>query len=243
MRGDETPAEATANLTRLIARRAGMGRGDLVCDVGCGYGGPARSFASACGARVVAVTLSRRQVEHARRRTAPEQPVSYLLGDWLANPLTDGSFSAVVAIESASHMPDKREFLRQARRVLTPGGRLVVAAWLSADNPSAWARRWLLEPICDEGRLPGLASESEYRGWMEPEGLRVVAFDDLSDRVRRTWSVCVRRVVGRLVRDPEARRYVLDARNSERVFALGVARIWAAYSTGALRYGVFTAEA
>lgn len=169
--------------------------------------------------------------------------MSYLLGDWLANPLADGSFSAVVAIESASHMPDKREFLRQARRVLTPGGRLVVAAWLSADNPSAWARRWLLEPICDEGRLPGLASESEYRRWMEAEGLRVVAFDDLSDRVRRTWSVCVRRVLARLVRDPEARRYVFDARNSERVFALGVARIWAAYRTGALRYGVFTAEA
>lgn len=220
-----------------------MGRGDRVCDVGCGYGGPARAFASAHGARVVALTLSRRQVEHARRRTPPEEPVAYLLGDWLANPLRDGCFSAVVAIESASHMPDKPAFLHQARRVLAPGGRLVVAAWLSAENPSRWARRHLLEPICAEGRLPGLASESEYRRWMEAEGLRVVEFDDLGDRVRKTWSVCVQRVLLRLLRDPEARRYVLDARNSERVFALGVARIWAAYRTGALRYGVFTAEA
>lgn len=211
--------------------------------MGCGYGGAARSFASAHGARVVAVTLSRRQVEHARRRTPSDEPVTYLLGDWLANPLRDGRFSAVVAIESASHMPDKPDFLRQARRVLAPGGRLVMAAWLSAESPSGWARRHLLEPICAEGRLPGLASESEYRGWMEAEGLRVVAFDDLGDRVRRTWSVCVRRVLRRLLRDPEARRYVLDARNSERVFALGVGRIWAAYRTGALRYGVFTAEA
>lgn len=210
--------------------------------MGCGYGGPARSFASVHGARVVAVTLSRRQVEHARRRTPSDAPVAYLLGDWLANPLRDGRFSAVVAIESASHMPDKPDFLRQARRVLAPGGRLVVAAWLSAENPSGWARRHLLEPICAEGRLPGLASESEYRGWMEAEGLRVVGVDDLGDRVRRTWSVCVRRVLYRLLRDPEARRYVLDAQNSERVFALGVARIWAAYRTGALRYGVLTAE-
>lgn len=215
----------------------------MVCDVGCGYGGPARYFASSHGARVVALTLSGRQAAHARARTAADESVAYLLGDWLANPLADGSFSAVVAIESASHMSDKRDFLRQARRVLAPGGRLVVAAWLSADDPSGWARRHLLEPICTEGRLPGLATESEFRGWMAEEGLEVVAFDDLGARVRRTWSVCVRRVLLRLLTDPGARRYVFDARNSERVFALGVARIWAAYRTGALRYGVFTAEA
>ena len=245
MRGNEDPAEATANLTRLVAHRAALRPGLRVCDVGCGYGGPARYFASRHGAEVVGLTLSRRQARHARSATAPEGlgRTRYLLADWLRSPLADGCFDAVVAIESASHMADKRRFLREARRVLVPRGRLVVVAWIAGEDPGPWARRHLLEPICGEGRLPGLASESEYREWLAEEGLRVLSFDDLSRKVRRTWSVCLRRVAGRLMTDPEARRYVLDARNSERVFALGLGRIWLAYRTGDLRYGVFTAEA
>ena len=169
--------------------------------------------------------------------------VAFVVADWLDNPMSDGAFSVVVAIESASHMADKPAFLREARRVLEPGGRLVVAAWLASERPTPWARRHLLEPICVEGRLPGLASESEYRGWMEGAGFRIRSFEDLSEGVRRTWSVCVRRVAHRLLRDPEARRFVLDAANRERVFAVSVARIWLAYRVGALRYGLFTAEA
>ena len=33
--------------------------------------------------------------------------------------------------------------------------------------------RHLLEPICREGRLPGLGSEHEYRALLEAAGLRV----------------------------------------------------------------------
>ena len=76
---------------------------------------------------------------------------------------------------------------------------------------------------------------------MEAEGLRVQAVEDLSAGVRRTWSICVRRVLGRIVSDPASRRYLFDAGNTERVFALSVARIWAAYRVGALRYGLLTA--
>lgn len=242
-RGDEDAAEATDNLTRFVAERVGLGLGERLCDVGCGYGGPARAFAHRYGARVCGITLSRRQAEHARRRSAPKHGPSFVVGDWLDNPFPDGRFNVVVAIESASHMPDKPRFLAECRRVLAPGGRLVVVAWLAAEEPRPWHRRRLLEPICTEGRLPGLASASEYRAWMAETGFAVTSFDDLSEDVRRTWTICVRRLAGRLIRDAEARRYLLDARRSERVFALTVGRIWLAYRVGAVRYGVFTAQA
>jgi tocopherol O-methyltransferase len=240
-REDEDAAEATENLTRFVADRVGLGLGERVCDVGCGYGGPALTLTRGYGARVVGVTLSRRQAEHARRRSRPGP--SFVVGDWLDNAFADDRFDVVAAIESVSHMTDKRRFMSECRRVLVPGGRLVVAAWLAAEAPGRWQRRHLLEPICAEGRLPGLATASEYRGWMAEAGLTVTSFDDLSADVRRTWTICVRRLATRLIRDADARRYLLDARRSERVFALTVGRIWLAYRVGALRYGLFTAQA
>lgn len=88
-----------------------------------------------------------------------------------------------------------------------------------------------------------MATASEYRRWMEAAGLGCLAFHDLSRDVGRTWGVSLRRIAERVARDPQARRYLLDPQKSERRFALTVARMWLAYRTGALAYGVFTARA
>jgi hypothetical protein len=48
-----------------------------------------------------------------------------------------------------------------------------------------------------------------------------------------------RRLLGRLARDAEARRFLLSARNPERSFAFSIARIPIAYRTGAMRLVLF----
>lgn len=242
LRGDEDVGEATENLTRLVAERAAIKRGDRVCDVGCGYGEPARFLARHYGATVVAMTVSRRQYQVASaHREAPE--VQVLLGDWLENPFPSAAFQAVVAMESASHMVDRTGFLRQCRRVLVPGGRFVLSAWLAAPHPTWWQRRHLLAPICHEGRLAGLATEAEYVRELTDSGLGLLKVEDLSRGVRRTWSVCLQRMIKRLLEDADARSYLFDPSQTERGFAVTVLRMWLAYRTGALRYGVFTALA
>jgi len=240
LRGDEDVAEATRNLTNLVAERASIRRGDRVCDVGCGYGGPARYIAESYGADVVGLTLSAMQHGHAVALAAGDPRLCFIHGDWLRNELPPSSFDAVIAVESASHMPDARAFLRECARVLRPGGRLVIAAWLATDRPRAWQRRRLLEPICSEGRLAGLPTADEYRHLLAEADLRLVSFEDFSSDVRNTWAVCARRVCRRALSDPGALRYLFDRTMTERAFALTVLRMWLAYRTGALRYGVFT---
>ena len=43
--GRESPEVAVRQLITLVAERAEIAAGDLVCDVGCGYGGTARVLA------------------------------------------------------------------------------------------------------------------------------------------------------------------------------------------------------
>lgn len=87
-----------------------------------------------------------------------------------------------------------------------------------------------------------MGSEAEYRAWASKAGLVVDGFEDLSARVRRTWALCTGRVAKKLLTHPQYRRYLLDARAKNRVFALSVPRIWMAYLTGSMRYGLLTAR-
>lgn len=242
----DAPQDAAARLVDRVAELAGVEPGTEVCDVGCGYGATSRVLALEHGARVRGITLSGAQVDHAREAIPAALPPGASLrfhqGDWLSNDFGDEAFDVIIAIECLTHMPDQRAFFRQVARTLRPGGRLVVCAWLTSESPGPLARRFLLEPICVEGELPGMGSASETLGFMEESGLEPLAHHDLSNRVRRTWSVSASRLLGAARRDGEVRRLLRDPAFRSRVFARTVFRIWAAYRVGAMRYGLFLAR-
>lgn len=231
--GREDSRLAVEQLSDMVGAALGFGAGDRLVDIGCGYGATARRFAGR-GASVTGFTLSAEQIAHAPATDG----VTLIRRDWLANGLEAGSADGAYAIESSEHMIDKPAFFREAHRALKPGGRLVVCAWLAREAPSAWEVRHLLEPICSEGRLPSMGSESEYRAMAEDAGFACTAFEDVSGAVARTWTICLRRLLGGLVTDRAIRRMVFAARN--RVFALSLPRLILAYRGGAMRYGVFT---
>ena len=135
-----------------------------------------RAFLRQRGAHVTGVTISPAQFAVAREKGGAE----FQLGDWLRNDLPDESFDAAYAIESSEHMPDIRGFFVQAHRVLRSAGRLVVTAWLSSDNPSRWQSRWLLEPICREGRMPIMGTVDDYRSLGENAGFALAYFEDIT---------------------------------------------------------------
>ena len=231
---------ATRRLVDHVAERAALRRGHRVCDVGCGYGATAAVLASDYGCEVVGYTVS--PVQHARAVAEAVPGCRFVLGDWLENDVGDGTFDAAIAIESTGHMAHKAGAIAEVARVLRPGGRAVICAWLAADGVGGWRRRWLLDPICREGRLPGLGTEADYRRWLAGAGLDLECFEDLSRRVRATWTIVARRAAAAALTRPRYARYLLRSDASERGFALAVARIWLAYRVGAMRYGVFTAR-
>jgi tocopherol O-methyltransferase len=239
--GRESPEEAARQLTALVAGRAGVGPGDRVCDVGCGYGGTARVLAQEHGAAVTGLTISRAQYDYAVALDPAADNPAYLLRDWAENGLEPGSFDAVIAVESTEHMPDKAGFFAEAARVLRPGGRLVVCAWLTAPDPGRLGVRHLLEPICREGRLFGMGTADDYRRLAAEAGFGAVDVEDLSRQVKKTWPVCVVRTLKGLARRPEYRRFLVQGGSADRVFALTLFRIWAAYELGLMRYGLLTA--
>lgn len=237
--GSETREEAVRQLAELVASNAQAGPGTRVCDIGCGYGATSRLLAER-GAEVTAMTISPAQFAVAEQRQNGAPNPKFILGDWLENDLPADAFDAAIAIESSEHMPDIAKFFAEAHRVLRDGGRLVVCAWLSAEAPGRMARRCLLEPICSEGRMPFLGSASDYRLLGEAAGFSLRGFEDLSKCVARTWPAIVQRLLGKLATNPRYLKFLLSRHAHNRIFALTIFRIWLAYKTGAMRYGIFT---
>jgi tocopherol O-methyltransferase len=237
--GRETPAGAALSLIDLLADRLLLAPGQQVCDIGCGYGATARYLAEQHAVDVTGVTISAVQASRGQLQKTTAGSVSIQLHDWLGNSFAAASFDRAYAVESSEHMTDKQRFFNEAFRILKPNGLLAVCAWLSRDEPRAWEVRHLLEPICREGRLPSMGDEADYRRYGERAGFRMLQVEDLSNQVSRTWRICVRRALGKLLTRPRYLRFLVDGTAANRSFALSLFRIMIAYRTRSMRYCVF----
>jgi SAM-dependent methyltransferase len=137
-----THAEALSNEDRVLAEIAGITAGDHVLDAGCGIGGSAIWIAENIGARVTGISISHRHVrlatQNAQKRHVAGR-VDFKVADYNCTGFADATFDVVWACESISHAGARiAGVLQELRRVLKPGGRLVVAdgfQFRNAANP------------------------------------------------------------------------------------------------------------
>jgi ubiquinone/menaquinone biosynthesis C-methylase UbiE len=128
---------------RDILAALALGPDDRLLDIGCG-GGLLLRDAAAAGAAVTGVDHSPDMVELARER-APRATV--LVGDANALAFEDGAFTAVSMSVVFFFLDDALGALREARRVLAPGGRIAIYTTSAALRGTGAAP----EPIANRG--------------------------------------------------------------------------------------------
>jgi len=97
-----------------------------VLDAACGEGYGTALLASAA-ASATGVDVSPQAIEHARQRYAGEG-IEFRVADCLDLPFEDGSFDCIVSFETLEHLEDHDGLMKEFRRVLKPGGFVVLSS-------------------------------------------------------------------------------------------------------------------
>jgi malonyl-CoA O-methyltransferase len=157
-----------------VAARLGPVAGKRVLDLGCGTGRHTLALVQA-GAQVTALDQSPEMTAIARRKLQGH-PVEWVLHALPAPlPLADGAFALVVAGLVVEHVADLPALVKEAARVLCPGGRLVLSA-LHPDRTGEGQRARFIDPETGVRRPITIyhRSVADYLGAAAAAGLALV---------------------------------------------------------------------
>jgi SAM-dependent methyltransferase len=193
--------------------------GKDVLEVGCGRGGgTAYVFERFAPRSLTGVDLARSAIRSASRRYG-RSGLMFVAGDAEHLPLADGSFDVILSVESSHCYPEMRRFLREARRVLRPGGVMLLADF----RPSR------AEPSADQATQDDVDT---LRRQLSEEGFSSVDVQDITPgvvRALRLKTPDVRARVARRVPKP-LRGYALE------FAAVEGSGIYQAFADGGLTY-------
>lgn len=175
--------QALLNKNQVLYQKAGIKTDDHVLDAGCGIGGSSIWMAKQYGNKVTGITISGKQAEyaeqHAKRHGVADR-VNFEIADFCATPFADASFDAVWALESSCHALNKADFLREAWRLLKPGGRIVICDGFLLQRQFD-DRQWQAVVTCLNGwAVPNLCSREEFSTLMGEQGFHDIHCHDIT---------------------------------------------------------------
>ena len=105
----------------------------VVADRGCGTGQVSAALAPFVR-RVIAVDASAAMLQAAKRRLQPFDNVELRRGDLESLPIDDGRVDAATLMLVLHHVPEPAHALKDAARILKPGGRVILVDMLPHDR-------------------------------------------------------------------------------------------------------------
>ncbi len=176
--GGTTLRPGGLDLTQRALSYCGLPAGARVADIGCGMGATVEHLRRHHRLRAVGLDRSAGMLGRTRQRNSG---LPLVKGDAARLPFEDGGLSAVLCECSLTLVDDIDAAWREIRRVLAPGGFLVLTdIYVRAPHPAA-GRTTLPGASC----LRGAKSRDEIVGRMQRSGFTLLAWEDHSEALKR----------------------------------------------------------
>jgi ubiquinone/menaquinone biosynthesis C-methylase UbiE len=156
-----------------------------ILDVACGEAGTTNRIKQRFrSSSLTAVNISPKQLARASAHCAD---VKFLQMDATDLDFDDASFDVVVCIEAAYHFHTREAFLREAFRVLRPGGSILLTDGIMRRSPGWWARRI----VPDLATIPkdNLIDRESYERMLQDIGFCELKIEDA---INNTFLPCMK---------------------------------------------------
>ncbi len=235
--------QALTNKNQILYDLAGISATDHVLDAGCGIGGSSIWMARQHGNQITAITISKQQTEHAAqhaKRQGVADKTDFQVSDFCATPFADESFDVIWGLESVCHALNKGDFLKEAFRLLRPGGRIVVCDGFIQRREFS-DDEWKDIVVCLNGwAVPNLCSRDEFNQLLEDNQFSHINYTDITAETLPSADYMLK-VAKRLKPVQQLTQWLgLRSKAQTANFKVGIAQ-HRLFTDHLVEYGIFTA--
>lgn len=185
-KGIKSFSEALAQTNIELATRANIKATDRVLDAGCGVGGSSVYLAKNIGCEVVGVTLSQQQVERAYANAEKNKVkglVNFYQRDYCNTGFEAESFDVIWGIECHLTESSKEKFVKEASRLLKPGGRLIIAEYFLAREKMSQGQLKHLRIWLNNESISDMVTLHQYKKWLDRNSFDSVEAEDITKEI------------------------------------------------------------
>jgi ubiquinone/menaquinone biosynthesis C-methylase UbiE len=177
--------DAAENLVHRMGSLLGLNGRSVLLDVGCGMGTQDVYLAQNFGPLSIdALDVTWKHVEHGRRRAHDarlDERVHFHHGTATRLPFPDGHYTHLLSIEAPEHFDTREKFLREAKRVLKPGGVIAMADYVLKREPVSLTDKFLVESARRLWKVPlaNVETPESYERKMHDAGFENVSIEEV----------------------------------------------------------------
>ncbi len=187
-----TPLQAQEKLIEKLIELLDIKPESNILDVGCGMGGSSIYLAKKFLANVTGITLSQKQVSIASEQALIENVsrVNFKIEDALSlESFADNTFDLIWSLESCEQFFDKNLFIKQAFRVLKPGGKFILATWCSDRDEYQDKDAKKYQKLCFAFDVPYMPTIEHYYKLLQANNFTVEQKLDWTTYVAPSWDI------------------------------------------------------
>lgn len=174
--------------TIALMDRAGLAPHARVLDAGCGMGGSTRLLAERFGFSATGIDISQDFIDTARTLTrwcglGQNSAIDFHQGSVTHLPFEDGCFDAVLCQHILMNIQDKAGALAEFRRVLRPGGRLILHEIVDGPGPAPL----MPVPWAADDSISFMPKPESLKAQLTDAGFRLDYFSDDTQTAATWW--------------------------------------------------------